>query len=129
MRYIADDGKIFDTEKECRDYEILFMNAKKVIPFDGDYSNGVLNIGTYRDIEPGATLSQLFNEVNIIYVPAETYSTLLDMEDLPFEGLTVGLNIWDNENMMWINSRIIKAKLESQLLDISNAEEIIKTLS
>ena len=128
MRYIADDGKIFDTEKECKDYEALFMSKKRIIPFDGDYSNGVLNIGTYRDIEPGATLSQLFEEVNIIYVPAEIYSDLLDIEDLPSEGLTVGLNIWDNENMMWINSRIIKARLESQLLDISNAEEIIKTL-
>ena len=129
MRYIADDGKILDNAKDCQDYEALFMKKERIIPFDGDYSNGVLNIGTYRDIEPGATLSQLFDEVNIIYVPAEIYTALLNMEDLPLEGLTVGLNIWDNENMMWTNSRVIKTRLENQLLDLSNAEEIIKTLS
>lgn len=129
MRYIANDGKIFDTEKECRDYEALFMSEKRVIPFDGEYSNGVLTIGTYREVEPGTTLSELFKKVDIIYIPAEICDTLSNIEDIDLDGLTIGLNIWDQENMMWTNSRVIKSKLESQLLDIKNAEEIIKTLS
>ena len=128
MRYIADDGKIFDNAKDCQDYEALFMKKERIIPFDGEYRDGVLTIGESRTFEPDATLSQIFNEVNILYIPKEIYTSLLEREDIPTEGLTIGINVWDDRNMIWTNIRVIKNELEEQLLDIKNAEIRINTL-
>ena len=129
MRYIADDGKIFDNIEDCQDYEALFMKKERIIPFDGGYRDGVLTIGEPRTFEPDATLSQIFSEVNVLYIPKEIYGSFLEREDIPTEGLTIGINVWDDRNVMWTNTRVIKNELEKQLLDIKNAEEVIKTLS
>lgn len=129
MRYIADDGKIFDNIEDCQDYEALFMKKERIIPFDGGYRDRVLTIGEPRTFESDTTLSQIFSEVNVLHIPKEIYTSLLGREDIPTDGLTIGINVWDDRNMMWTNTRVIKNELEKQLLDIKNAEEVIKTLS
>ncbi len=37
MKYMADDGKVFTTAKECKDYEVTLKNSD-VIGYDSDYN-------------------------------------------------------------------------------------------
>jgi len=119
MRYIADDGKIFENEQDCRNYEILYMSKDKIRGYYGSYDGSTINIG-----EPVAllenTLSEFFNEAGIVYIPEGLYDSILENEQLPIEGLVKGWNIWNDADMEWNSLERVRNKIEAQLNEINN---------
>ena len=119
MKYIADDGKIFENEQDCRNYEILYMSKDKIRGYYGSYDGSAINIG-----EPVAllenTLSGFFNEAGIVYIPESLYASILENERLPVEGLVKGWNIWNDADMEWNSLEYVRNKIEAQLKEINN---------
>ena len=119
MKYIADDGKIFENEQDCRNYEILYMSKDKIRGYDGSYDGSTINIG-----EPVAllenTLSEFFNEADIVCIPEGLYVSILENEQLPTQGLVKGWNIWNDADMEWNSLECVRNKIEAQLNEINN---------
>ena len=119
MRYIADDGKIFENEQDCRNYEILYMSKDRIRGYYGSYDGSVINVG-----EPvillEKTLEELFNQASIVYIPESLYASILEDERLPVNGLVKGWNVWNDADMEWNSLEYVRNKIEAQLKGINN---------